>query len=236
MHVKIYPTTPHISVIPIYSYMIQKNEKFILIVNGNPNKAELFAELFLSEDYVIDIANTGDECLSILKTMPPDVILLDIELPDIDGWELIEKIKEANRDIPVIVLLSTPPAADILSNNSIVSEYLMKPVTIDGILMAVKDAVEIPNIFDESIELVKNTGDKNNIINLLEDKYFKLLKQNIYDKKLFFLLKQLYPDEEININFSTKSLLDELKNKISATHSEIDVFKNGYDMKIIEES
>ncbi|MFU8766672.1 MAG: response regulator [Candidatus Methanoperedens sp.] len=216
--------------------MIQKNEKFILIVNGNPNKAELFAELFLSEDYVIDIANTGDECLSILKTMPPDVILLDIELPDIDGWELIEKIKEANRDIPVIVLLSTPPAADILSNNSIVSEYLMKPVTIDGILMAVKDAVEIPNIFDESIELVKNTGDKNNIINLLEDKYFKLLKQNIYDKKLFFLLKQLYPDEEININFSTKSLLDELKNKISATHSEIDVFKNGYDMKIIEES
>ncbi|MBE0520712.1 MAG: response regulator [Candidatus Methanoperedenaceae archaeon] len=216
--------------------MIQKNEKFILIVNGNPNKAELFAELFLSEDYVIDIANTGDECLSILKTMPPDVILLDIELPDIDGWELIEKIKEANLDIPVIVLLSTPPAADILSNNSIVSEYLMKPVTIDGILMAVKDAVEIPNIFDESIELVKNTGDKNNIINLLEDKYFKLLKQNIYDKKLFFLLKQLYPDEEININFSTKSLLDELKNKISATHSEIDVFKNGYDMKIIEES
>ncbi|MDW7726449.1 MAG: response regulator [Candidatus Methanoperedens sp.] len=216
--------------------MIQKNEKFILIVNGNPDKAELFAELFLSEDYVIDIANTGDECLSILKTMPPDVILLDIELPDIDGWELIEKIKEANLDIPVIVLLSTPPAADILPNNSIVSEYLMKPVTIDGILMAVKDAVEIPNIFDESIELVKNTGDKNNIINLLEDKYFKLLKQNIYDKKLFFLLKQLYPDEEININFSTKSLLDELKNKISATHSEIDVFKNGYDMKIIEES
>lgn len=216
--------------------MIQKNEKFILIVNGNPNKAELFAELFLSEDYVIDIANTGDDCLSILKTMKPDVILLDTELPDIDGWELIEKIKESNEDIPVIVLLSTPPSAEILSNNTTVSEYLMKPVTIDGILMAVKDAVEIPQIFEKSIELVKNSGNKNNLVNLLEDKYFNLLKQNIYDRKLFFLLKQLYPDEDINLNLPTSSLLYDLKNKISEMHNEIDIFKNGYDMKIIEES
>ncbi|MCX9013959.1 MAG: response regulator [Candidatus Methanoperedens sp.] len=216
--------------------MIQTNEKFILIVNSNPNKAELFAELFLSEDYIIDIANTGDDCLSILKTMKPDVILLDTELPDIDGWELIGKIQESNGDIPVIVLLSTPPSTELISNNTIVSEYLMKPVTIDGILMAVKDAVEIPHIFEKSIELVKNSGNKNNLVNLLEDKYFNLLKQNIYDRKLFFLLKQLYPDEELNINFPTSSLLYDLKNKISATHNEIDIFKNGYDMKIIEES
>ena len=216
--------------------MIQKNEKFILIVNSNPDKAELFAELFLSEGYVIDIAKTGDECLSILKTMTPDAILLDIELSDIDGWELIGKITELNKDIPVVVLMSETPSAEILSNNSIVSEYLMKPVTIDGVLMAVKDAAEIPQIFEKSIELVKNDGDKNNIVNLLEDKYFTLLKQNIYNRKLFFLLKQLYPDNGINVNPPTRLLIDDLQNKISTTHNEIDFFKNGYDMKIIEES
>lgn len=216
--------------------MIQKNEKFILIVNSNPEKAELFAELFLSEGYVIDIAKTGDECQSILKTMTPDAILLDIELSDIDGWELIGKITELNKDIPVVVLMSQTPSAEILSNNSIVSEYLMKPVTIDGVLMAVKDAAEIPQIFEKSIELVKNDGDKNNIVNLLEDKYFTLLKQNIYNRKLFFLLKQLYPDNGLNVNPPTRMLIDDLQNKISTTHNEIDYFKNGYDMKIIEES
>ena len=69
---------------------------------------------------------------------------MDIELPDMGGWDLIEKIKKNNPDLPIVVNTSKIPGINDMFRLSMVSDYLMKPVTLDCLHMAVRDAIEIP--------------------------------------------------------------------------------------------
>jgi CheY-like chemotaxis protein len=211
--------------------MNQKYGKSILIVSSEAGIADLYAELLLSENYITNIANTGKECLSILRTELMDAILLDMELSDIDGWELIEKIEELEHDIPVIVITSKPPSAEIFPRLSIISDYLMKPVTMDGLIMAVRDALEIPALLENCIEVIKNHKNEE-IVYGLRDKYFVLLKQRIIDSKIFFLMRQLYPEEKHNDSPSAKILLDTLGNKIEKAHHELESFKDKFNMNV----
>jgi CheY-like chemotaxis protein len=58
------------------------------------------------EGYEVIEAKNGDECLEKLQNTTPDLIILDIMMPGLDGWEICRKIKEAKetRDIPVVML------------------------------------------------------------------------------------------------------------------------------------
>ncbi len=203
---------------------MQKKLKSILIVNSEPDVAGLFTEMLLMDvdKYIINTAYTGNDCLLALKRETPDMVLLDMDFMEMDGWELIEKIKETVREIPVVVITSKPPDIDDFLRLSMVSDYLVKPVTLDGLLMAVKDALEIPALLRECIETVKHCKGKEEILYLV----FSLLKQSIADRKRFILLRQLYPDRILENEPGTKLLLYNLKEKIGKMSNEIDSFKN----------
>jgi CheY-like chemotaxis protein len=203
--------------------MIPKKLSSILIVNSEPDIAELFAEMLLMGDdvYIINAAKTGKECLAAMERNLPDLVLLDIEIPDMDGWELIEKIKK-NWGIPVIIISSKAPVIEDFMRISLVSDYLMKPVTLDGLLMAVKDALELPCLLGQCIQIVKKYMDKEESLYLL----FLLLKQNIIDRKHYILMKQLYSDKNLGNGVETKLMLDNLKGKINKARNTIEYFKN----------
>ena len=74
----------------------------------------------------------GEECLGILKTVTPDLILLDIMMEPMDGWETLEKIKEnpVTKDIPVLMLTAkqlTPTEAE--EYGIFIEDYVLKPIT-----------------------------------------------------------------------------------------------------------
>src|SRR5659263_166457 len=165
--------------------MIPKKSSSILIVNNEPDIAELFAEMLLMGDevYIINAANTGKECLQAMERNLPDLVLLDIEIPDMEGWELIGKIKK-DREIPVIIISSKAPVIEDFMRISLVSDYLMKPVTLDGLLMAVKDALELPRLLDQCMQSINKQMDKEDSMYPL----FLLLKQNILDRKQYILM------------------------------------------------
>ena len=75
--------------------MNQEKKKSILVVDSEPEIADLFAEMLLMDvnPYIVTTAFTGKECLSGIKKNKPDMVLMDIELSDIGGWDLIEKIR-----------------------------------------------------------------------------------------------------------------------------------------------
>lgn len=208
--------------------MTRKYEKSILIVSNEPGIANLYAELLISENYIINVANSGKECLFMLSTKPMDAILLDMELSDIDGWELIEKIKELELETPVIAITSEPPSAEILPYLSIIFDYLMKPVTMDGLITAVRDALEIPVILENCINAIKN-HENEDVVYILKEKYFVLMRQCIIDRKIFFLMRQLYP---LNNSPSAKMLLDTLGNKIDNERHELENFKDRFNINV----
>ena len=205
--------------------MNQEKKKSIMVVDSEPEIADLFAEMLLMDvnPYLVTTAFTGKECLSGIKKNKPDMVLMDIELSDIGGWDLIEKIRTYNTDLPVVVITSKRPQINDMFRLSQVSDYLMKPVTLDCLHMAVKDAIEIPCLLEQCVETFKDYKEKKDMMYLL----FLLLKQSIIDRKRFILMRQLYPDKKLENDPGSKKLLDNLKEKITSAQTEIKNFKNG---------
>ncbi len=204
--------------------MIRKYSKSILIVDCEPDISELYAEMLLMDDekYIVNTAYTGKECLIAIKCNKPDLVLLDVALSDMNGWDLIEQIKKGSKDISIVIITSKPPDINDLGRLSMVSDYLMKPVTLDGLQMAVKDALELPVLFRQCRKNLKNCKDRQESTHLM----FLMLKQNIYDRKQYILIRQLYPDRKLENDRATKNMLTNLKGKISRVRNEMNYFKN----------
>ena len=203
--------------------MTQKS-KSILIINREPELAALYAEMLSmsGEKYMLSMEYTGKGCLLFLKRHIPSLILLDIELDDMSGWELIEKIKLIGPDIPLIVITARPPGIEDFTRLTMVCDYIARPVTLDCLHMAVKDAMEVPAILNKCIEKVRKSPAKDELISGVEEN-IRLMKQSITDRKIFILMRQMYPD---NHDPNAKILLDNLKEKIDRTHNELETFKN----------
>lgn len=201
--------------------------KNILVADKDSDVANLFTEMLLmdSERYNVTTVLSGKECLLALKTDKPDMILLDIDLLDISGWELIDKIKEKSPDVPVIIITEKQPSLDDFSRIEKVFDYLIKPITIDGLHMAVKDALYFPYLLEKCMETIRNSLNNNEKLYILEKKYL-LLKQNMFNKKRFVLMRQLYPERKLKNDPQMKMLLEDLKKQIDTNNKEIEAFKN----------
>ena len=91
----------------------------------------IIAKFCLSQlDYAVHIANNGDEGLSLAQSLTPDLILLDLNMPGMNGFEVCRKLKsdELTRDIPVIFLTSSHESDDIVKGfETGADDYLVKP-------------------------------------------------------------------------------------------------------------
>ena len=108
----------------------------VLIVDDNAGLIELFQRYLAGENYEVLGACDGQEGLLLADEYVPDVIVLDIMMPQQDGWEILQRLKtqERTKGIPVIVcsVLNDPELAFSLG----ASEFLAKPATRDRLLAA----------------------------------------------------------------------------------------------------
>ncbi len=81
-----------------------KMDKNILIIDDEPLISMHIARLLQSEDFSVLRATNGKEGLSVIENQPPDLIILDLKLPDVNGMDLLKKISEKNLDTKVVVL------------------------------------------------------------------------------------------------------------------------------------
>ena len=77
--------------------------KRILIVDDEPHICELYRSDFEDEGYDVSVANSGEEALEEAEKNPPDLIILDIQMPGMDGIETLEKLIGKDKGIPVIL-------------------------------------------------------------------------------------------------------------------------------------
>ena len=102
-------------------------KKTILVVNDEQNIIEL-ARLYLEQDgYRVEQANTGKQALDKIKAIDPALMILDLMLPEIDGWDVCRRVR-ANSDLPIILLTARDEDVDKIVGLELgADDYLTKP-------------------------------------------------------------------------------------------------------------
>lgn len=80
--------------------------KTVLLVEDNDDNRHVYALILRHAGYRVVEARTGDEAVSLARSELPDLILMDISIPKLDGWEATQRLKseDGTRDIPIIAL------------------------------------------------------------------------------------------------------------------------------------
>ena len=115
----------------------EENHLDILIVEDSPTQAEELRYILKKRDYMVSLAANGKEALNFLKSQTPDVVISDILMPEMDGYELCKRIRadEKLREVPVILVTSLSEPTDVIkgleagANNFITKPYDEKYIT-----------------------------------------------------------------------------------------------------------
>lgn len=95
--------------------MAAEKQIHILIVEDDLFLAEIYQKKFETEGFKVSMANNGEKAVADIKKKIPDLVLLDILLPKLDGFSVLEAIKgdDATKDIPVILLTNLGQQDDV---------------------------------------------------------------------------------------------------------------------------
>ncbi|MFH0976158.1 MAG: PleD family two-component system response regulator [Spirochaetota bacterium] len=124
--------------------------QIILIVDDEPGNIEIISEL-LNADYEILFATTGKEALDIAHEQDPDLVLLDIQMPDIDGYEVCARLKSNSktRDIPVIFITAKDHEEDEARGlEAGALDYITKPISPAILRARVHNHIELKRYHD----------------------------------------------------------------------------------------
>jgi len=100
----------------------------VLVVEDAPRLLEILARSLREEGFVVDGAPTGEEALRLAAIAPYDAIVLDIRLPDLDGFEVCRRVREAGSWSPILMLTARDALADrVRGLDTGADDYLTKP-------------------------------------------------------------------------------------------------------------
>ena len=121
-------------------------KKHILIVDDNIKNLQVTAKTLKDEGYLISLAQDGKSALEQLQTQKPQLILLDIMMPEMDGYEVCKKIKEQEKlaEIPVIFLTAKNQTEDLVKGFELGGvDYITKPFNRDELLVRINNHLEL---------------------------------------------------------------------------------------------
>ena len=175
------------------------NEQTILVVEDSPIQSEMLRRILVEKGYACRVAVDGRSGLDVLRRDGADLVISDISMPFIDGYEMCAQIKQdpVLRSIPVIVLTALSNTADVIRGlNAGAEAYLTKPYDKDRLLQQVQqllDARPLPEHAGEIAEAIGLTLDgqayevtagRQKILHMLISTYDNAVQQNRVLRKM----------------------------------------------------
>lgn len=107
----------------------------ILAIDDDPAMTELLALLLKTHHLDVYMANSGEDGIKLIREISPDVIILDLMMPGMDGWQVCAQVR-AFSDVPILILSALDSPGMVASAlDAGADDYLVKPVPV-GVLLA----------------------------------------------------------------------------------------------------
>jgi twitching motility two-component system response regulator PilH len=116
----------------------------VLIIDDSPTEIYKLTTILEKSNYSVQVANSGEEGLTMAQTVRPDVILMDVVMPGVNGFQATRQLSrnEVTKDIPVVIVSTKDQATDkVWGMRQGARAYLVKPVAEAQLLKAVSDAL-----------------------------------------------------------------------------------------------
>ncbi|MEA2453144.1 MAG: two-component system, OmpR family, phosphate regulon response regulator PhoB [Actinomycetota bacterium] len=118
----------------------------ILVVDDNDDVRQLVKSVLVEEGHNVQLAANGETALTTMKNNPPDVVILDIMMPDVDGYTVLKRMTEEGlkKRTKVLVLTAKIAEADWLRGYRLgADQYLTKPFTMDELIRTLNDVLRM---------------------------------------------------------------------------------------------
>lgn len=119
-------------------------KKKILIIEDNEISMKLFADLLITKGYVVSKSYDGEEGYELLKENKFDLLLLDIQLPKMSGFELLERAEKEGLKLPKTVIVSAFATPDEINRAKFynIKNYITKPIDVMKFIVMIDTLLE----------------------------------------------------------------------------------------------
>ena len=119
--------------------------KTIVVINDSAELLELAELLLRDDDFDVKVALLGTGALDLIRTTMPDLVILDVRLPDVSGWDILQALKLDGRTSSIPVLVCSAAVQELRSVDAQLArmgvDVLIKPFAIDTLLDKVRNLI-----------------------------------------------------------------------------------------------
>lgn len=144
------PTASPSTVVATLQHVLAKqkhHQPYVLVVDDEPDLVEILTAVLNQEGFSASGALNGREALEVIRNVVPDAILLDLDMPEVNGWELLTSLRASGlEDIRIVILTGKDQSSQDRRRGLLLgaSEYLLKPCAPEDIVRALQDALRSP--------------------------------------------------------------------------------------------
>jgi signal transduction histidine kinase len=194
----------------------QRNQK-ILLVDDSADSLRLLQVTLKLKGYNVIIANSGAEALLKIAESPPDLVLLDVVMPDMDGYEVTRQIKHNSNlpFIPILLVTGSEKSSVVKGLDAGADEFICKPVDKKELLARVRALLRLKHSMDEQLFLSQRREDFVTRLThdlrtplIAADQFLKLLQRGVFGNTLSAMRESL--EQMAQSNQTLLSMVDTL--------------------------
>ncbi|MEH0147191.1 response regulator transcription factor [Corynebacterium sp. Q4381] len=123
----------------------------VLVVDDEPNIVELLTVSLRFQGFEVESANSGEEALELARSFKPEAYILDVMMPDMDGFELLTKLRSEGLDGPVLFLTAKDAVEDRIHGLTIgADDYVTKPFSLEEVITRLRVILRRGNVTDDA--------------------------------------------------------------------------------------